>query len=183
MAEEETDQEEGAIEETGQSKKKLFIIVGAVAGVILIAAGLFFTGVFDEPAPVESEVAEQVEGDESEAAEDEPADVPIDGAILYHDLAPPFMVNFQKTSIRVVKLAITVMTASSDVLDAVKTHDPLIRNNILLTLASQDPEELKSTEGKKSLQSLIKDEINKVLADQKINQTVKQVFFTELVMQ
>jgi len=183
MAEEEL--EEGVVEESGQSKKKLFIIIGAaVATLIIIGAALFFTGVFDDPEPVESDVAESIAiegGEEDETGSSE--EVPVGAAVLYQSLTPPFMVNYQQSAIKVVKVAISVMTDRQAVIDAVEMHDPIIRNNILLILAEQDPELLKSTEGKRALQKLIKEDINKILTAQKIKQGITQVFFTELVMQ
>lgn len=179
---EEAENEESA--EKGGSKKKLIIIVGGLVAVLLVAgAGLYFTGFFDEPAPVEqSEGSEGVEesADSSDGGDDSDSE---SKEALYQELKPPFIVNFQGSNIKIIKIAISVMTHNADVLDAVKQHDPVVRNNTLLILASQNPEELKTTEGKLALQGLIKDDVNKVLAAQKISGTVEQVFFTDLVMQ
>lgn len=176
----ETENEEAV--EKGGSKKKLIIIVGGVLAVLLIAgAGLFFTGFFDDPAPVEQ--SEVTEGSE-ESADSADSDAGSESTeALYQELKPPFIVNFQGSNIKIIKIAISVMTHNADVLDAVKQHDPVIRNNTLLILASQNPEELKTTEGKLVLQGLIKDGVNKVLATQKISGSIEQVFFTDLVMQ
>jgi len=183
MAEEEI--EEGVVGESGKSKKKLFIIIGAaVATLIIIGAALFFTGVFDNPEPVESDVAESVateDGDEEETSSSE--EVPVGAAVLYQSLTPPFKVHYQQSGIKVVMVAVSVMTDRQAVIEAVEMHDPIIRNNILLILAAQDPELLKSIEGKRALQKLIKEDINKILAAQKIKKGITQVFFTELVMQ
>ena len=182
MAEAGNEEVEDAAEKGG-SKKKLIIIVGGLVAVLLIAgAGLFFTGFFDDPAPVE-----QSEGTESSEALVDSSDDGDSGSesteALYQELKPPFIVNFQGSSIKIIKIAISVMTHNADVLDAVKQHDPVIRNNTLLILASQNPENLKTTEGKLALQGLIKDGVNKVLATQKISGSIEQVFFTDLVMQ
>ena len=172
MAEQE---EDVASEEKAGSKKKLLIIVGgAVLLLIMTFAGLYFSGFFDEEKI--SETAELSESDSTESAEQA-------GETIYHDMTPPFMVNFSEGKIKILKIAISVMAKGDEVIDAVKKHDPLIRNNILMMLSAQNPEMLKTTDSKEALQASIKEEINKVLAERKVSSKVEDVFFTDLVMQ
>lgn len=184
MAEEE--QEDDVVEAKSGSKKMIIIIAGGVmALLIIVAATLFFTGFFDEKAPVNADDATQElsesentttdDGDEA-ASEDEKQ-------TLYQELKPPFMVNFQGSSIRVMKVSISVMARDEATLEAVKLHNPVIRNNLLLLLSSEDPELLKTSDGKTKLQTSILEEINKVLKERKAKTLVEAVFFTDLVMQ
>lgn len=181
MAEEE---QEVSVEETAGSKKKLIIMIagGLVLLAVLAGAGLYFTGFFEEqkePAAAESSESEQEEAAEKSNEEG-------DGEALvafYQPLTPPFMVNFPDGNIKVLKVAVSVMVNEEKVIDAVKKHDPIIRNNILMLLSTQDPGTFKSADGKGKLQAAIKDEINKVLAKRKVSSKVKEVFFTDLVMQ
>jgi len=176
------------VEKPEGSKKKLIMIIGGVVGVLVIAgAALFFTGFFDaEKSEATTENAEQsaddVGSDNDDVSEGEVEDAET-GAVIYHALTPPFMVNFSGGSIQVMKLAVSVMASEQAVIDAVALHDPVIRNNILMMLSSEDPEVLKSASGKSALQKAIKAEINKVLNNVKVSSTVKNVFFTDLVMQ
>ncbi len=177
MAEQE---EDVASEEKAGSKKKLLIIVGgAVLLLIMTFAGLYFSGFFDEEKI--SETAELSESDSTESAEQ--AGESEAGETIYHDMTPPFMVNFSEGRIKILKIAISVMAKGDEVIDAVKKHDPLIRNNILMMLSAQNPEMLKTTDSKEALQDSIKEEINKVLAERKVSSKVEDVFFTDLVMQ
>lgn len=177
MAEQE---EDVASEEKAGSKKKLLIIVGgAVLLLIMTFAGLYFSGFFDEEKI--SETAELSESDSTESAEQ--AGESEAGETIYHDMTPPFMVNFSEGKIKILKIAISVMAKGDEVIDAVKKHDPLIRNNILMMLSAQNPEMLKTTDSKEALQASIKEEINKVLAERKVSSKVEDVFFTDLVMQ
>jgi len=181
MAEEEQD---ASAEETGKSKKKLIIMVaGGVALLAIIAgAGLYFTGFFEtEKEPVTTESSDSAKEDSAEK-ESEEEDVETTTA-LYQALTPPFMVNFPDGNIKVIKVAISIMVNDEEVIDAVQKHDPLIRNNILMMLSVQDPEALKTAKGKEQLQSSVKEEINKVLVKRKVSSKVKEVFFTDLVMQ
>ena len=178
MAEQE---EDVASEEKAGSKKKLLIIVGGAVLLLLIMtfAGLYFSGFFDEEK--NSETAELSESDSTESAEQ--AGESEAGETIYHDMTPPFMVNFSEGKIKILKIAISVMAKGDEVIDAVKKHDPLIRNNILMMLSAQNPEMLKTTDSKEALQASIKEEINKVLAERKVSSKVEDVFFTDLVMQ
>jgi len=185
MAKEEEQSESG--EKATGSKKKLIMIIGAVVGVLVIAgAGLFFTGFFDD-AKVDPAVEESVDADEPASDNDDSIDGEADAVVantaIYHALTPPFMVNFSGGSIQVMKIAISVMASDQKVIDAVMQHDPVIRNNILMMLSSETPESLKTASGKSGLQSAIKTEINKTLNKVKVSSTVKDVFFTEMVMQ
>lgn len=177
MAEQE---EDVASEEKAGSKKKLLIIAGgAVLLLIMTFAGLYFSGFFDEEKI--SETAELSESNSTESAEQ--AGESEAGETIYHDMTPPFMVNFSEGRIKILKIAISVMAKGDEVIDAVKKHDPLIRNNILMMLSAQNPEMLKTTDSKEALQASIKEEINKVLAERKVSSKVEDVFFTDLVMQ
>ena len=187
MAEEE---QEESVEEAGSSKKKLIIMVagGVVLLAILAGAGLYFTGFFEEekaPVTAESSSSEETLPEGSDSAE-EGAEAEESGdaeETLYQALTPPFMVNFPDGNIKVIKVSMSLMVKDEKVISAVKKHDPVIRNNILMLLSSQDPEGLKTAEGKTQLQAVVKAEINKVLAERKVSSKVLEVFFTDLVMQ
>jgi flagellar FliL protein len=184
MAEEEQDE---SVEQAGGSKKKLIImIVGViVALLIIIVTTLFFAGFFDaeqtaEPSdPAKEASLDAVNEDEGEG-DDEGESV---REVSYYSLSPSFMVNFQNGQIKVLKVDMTLMATDDKVIDAVTLHNPVIRNNILMMLSNQNPETLKTAEGKLALQAAVKNEVNKVLVDKKITSKVQEVFFTDLVMQ
>jgi len=161
----------------------IMIIGGVVALAIAAGAGLYFTGFFeDEPVPEVEKTASAESG--AEAAEEEQSDeADASAETLYHELKPPFMVNFSKGNIRVLKVTLSLMAKAEKTVEAVKLHDPVIRNNILMLLSSEDLNVLKTADGKAKLQVSIKEEINKVLAERKTSSKVEEVFFTELVMQ
>lgn len=176
------EEEQGtSVEETGKSKKKLMMIA---AGVVLLAmmagAGLYFSGFFEETPPVEAELQNSTNADSESASSSEGEE----GAKnIYEALSPPFMVNFSDSDIKLMKLAISLMAKDEQVISALKQHNPVIRNNILMLLSAQNPELLKTAEGKEQLQVEIQETVNKVLAERKVSSKVKGVFFTDLVMQ
>ncbi len=180
MAEEEQDE---SVEQAGGSKKKLIIMIvgGVVALLIIIATTLFFAGFFDAEETAEpSDPAKEASLDTVNEDEGEGESV---REVSYYPLSPSFLVNFQNGQIKVLKVDMTLMATDDKVIDAVTLHNPVIRNNILMILSNQNPETLKTAEGKLALQAAVKNEVNKVLADKKITQKVEEVFFTDLVMQ
>jgi len=181
MAEEK--EEDEIVEEGGGKKKKMIMIIGGVVALAIAAgAGLYFTGFFeDEPVPEVEKTASAESG--AEEAEEQSDDADADAETLYHEMKPPFMVNFSKGNIRVLKVTLSLMAKAEKTVEAVKLHDPVIRNNILMLLSSEDLNVLKTADGKAKLQASIKEEINKVLAERKTSSKVEEVFFTELVMQ
>lgn len=186
MAEEEQELDEAVDEAGGSKKKKMIMIAGGVVFLLIAAgAGLYFTGFFEEEAPVAVELSEASKSDSSEKETDESEEVEGDDApeIFYQALKPPFMVNFPGGNIKVIKVAMSIMAKDEAVIDAIKLHDPVIRNNILMMLSGEDPEVLKTEEGKVQLQAAVKVEINKLLAERKVSSKVNEVFFTDLVMQ
>lgn len=141
-----------------------------------------------DSAKESDELAEGQSGDLAEQSDnaseaDDAGSVSSGEPVIYETLMPAFKVNFPHSTVNILKISVSIMTKSQDVIDAVKMHDPLIRNNVLLLLSSQDPEVLKLTAGKLELQSVIKQDINKVLAANGIRENVIEVFFTEMVMQ
>jgi len=181
MAEEEI-KEEGVEEGGGKKKKMIMIIGGVVALAIMVGAGLYFTGFFEDevsPAVEGAPTTESTNKADVEASEEGGAST----ESFYHEMKPAFMVNFSKGNIRVLKVNLSLMVKNEKAIDAVKLHDPVIRNNILMLLSGEDLEVLKTADGKATLQASIKGEINKVLEERKEPAKVDEVFFTEMVMQ
>ena len=166
MAEE---QETNIAEGQGKSKKGLlFIIIGAV---VLIAVGvgvaLMLMGGGDETADGEAEAVEEVAA---------PAE--------YLPLEPPMVVNFERsTAVRFLQVSMEVMARDKQVIDEVRLHMPVIRNNLNLILAQQDPAVIRTREGKEQLRAELLAEIQNILAAQGASGTVEDIYFTSFVMQ
>lgn len=104
----------------------------------------------------------------------------------YLALDPEFIVNFeQPQGPRYLQVALQVMARDEGVLDALRAHMPVIRNNILLLLSGQTHEQVRTREGKEQLRAALVRTINKVLADEGGDDPgqVESVYFTSFVMQ
>ncbi|QSA97643.1 flagellar basal body-associated FliL family protein [Methylococcus sp. EFPC2] len=168
-------------EKTKKSSKGIILaVVGTIVLTLAVVAGtLYFLGIFPPKEHGSSERAQAgAEGSHEEAAK---ASHPL----VYLPLTPPFTANFKgDPEVRLIQVEITVAATDKAVLDTVTKHSPMIRNNLLLLLSSQDPAVLKTAEGKETFRGQIKESIKKVVVEQSDKTTgVDEVFFTGFVMQ
>ncbi|ADE16643.1 flagellar basal body-associated protein FliL [Nitrosococcus halophilus Nc 4] len=158
----------------GTSKKTLIILISTIVMlVVAIAVGvvLFLTGALTPKAATGEAAA-------NPKAPQHPA--------IYHSLDPAFVVNFYRQSqqqVRFLQVKMEAMARDSEIIEAIKTHTPAIRNNLLLLLSHQDYETIHTVEGKGQLREAARDEINQVLEDQAGIKGVEAVYFTSFIMQ
>ncbi|HKJ21855.1 MAG TPA: flagellar basal body-associated FliL family protein [Gammaproteobacteria bacterium] len=103
---------------------------------------------------------------------------------LYLALDPPFVVNFaDKNQMRFLQVAIEVMAYDAKAIDAVKENMPVLRNNLVMLLSSQDADTLFSLAGKEKLRTQALEAIQKVVKKRTGHKGVQSVYFTSFVMQ
>lgn len=103
---------------------------------------------------------------------------------IFYAFDPAFVVNIKgarRNSFLQVK--IQVMTQYPEVADALKRYEPIIRNDLLLLFSNQTYKTLRTINAKKTLQTLTKRRINKILRDRTGAGGVEGVYFTSFVMQ
>lgn len=163
--------------EEKKSSKMLWIIIGGVLSLTLIVGGTLYGMGMLSSDDAQVEDAENAAVSESDAESDKPDDS------VYHSLSP-FVVNFQKgAGAKLMQVSMTALVKSQDVATAMEKHDPVIRNNLLLLLGGQVPEELRTREGKEGLRKLVLKEIQAILETRTGNKGIKDIFFTGFVMQ
>jgi flagellar FliL protein len=103
---------------------------------------------------------------------------------VFFELAPPFVVNFTNPGrTRFLQVAVQVAAESPAVVENIQKFAPVIRNNLVLLLSSQNSEELRSREGKEKLRGEVLTEIQTILKERAGSAGVREVFFTSFVMQ
>jgi flagellar FliL protein len=103
---------------------------------------------------------------------------------LYYDMSKPLTVNFPKSSpIQLAQISISFMVAGEEAMEAVKKHEPMIRNNLLMMLAAQNAGNLIAREEKEKLRTAMLQEVIEVLKKMTGKNQVKELFFTSFVMQ
>lgn len=171
--------------EEKKSSKKLIIIIVILVLLIGGGAGAYFFLMGDSGAETE----ESIEISDKKAEKEGKADDEVDSAgvkleSLYYDMSKPLIVDFPRgSSIRLIQISVSLMVKGQETLDALKKHDPMIRNNLLMLISSQSGEDLASREGKEKLKEAMKLEVGNVLKKMSGSDRLKEVFFTAFVMQ
>lgn len=159
-------------EKAGKDKKsgKKWFIIAAV--VILLAGGAGAAFYFLKH---DSAKAEKVaHSEEEEAAPEE----------LYYEMNKPLTVNFpDNSSIQLAQISVSLLVAGEESVEAVKKHEPMIRNNLLMMLAAQNVDNLITREEKEKLRAAMLQEVTTVLKKMTGKSQVKELFFTSFVMQ
>ena len=75
------------------------------------------------------------------------------------------------------------MTRSTEAIEAMKKHSPMIRNNLLILFSGQKAKTLRTIKGKEALRSAVLKEIQKILESELGKAEVEAVYFTSFVMQ
>ena len=112
-------------------------------------------------------------------AEDAP---PAGSQVAYVELAPSFVANYQSSKIRYLKADVTLRVEDAGTADAVKRHEPLIRNNLVMLFSRQSEEALQSPEGRQHLKDEALQEVISALQSESEPTEVKEVLFTSFIV-
>jgi len=161
----------------GEEKKssKLIIIIAVILLIVGAAAGYYFMAGNSEVVDEENvEEIEEVAEEESDAANEK----------LYYDMSQSLIVNFPKGSgASLIQVSVSLLVKGAETIDAIKKHEPMIRNNLLMAISAKGAANLKTREGKEALREVMLDEVGKVMERMTRKNKVKDLFFTAFVMQ
>ncbi|MCK5122412.1 MAG: flagellar basal body-associated FliL family protein [Methylococcales bacterium] len=154
------------------SKKKSSKLIMILVAVILFLAGGGASFYFLPGDSAETE-AELVEGEAE----------PISEAV-YYDLGKSLIVNFPKGSgASLIQISVTLLVEDEESIDALKKHEPMMRNNLLMAISAKGSANLMTREGKEALRAEMLKEIGSVMEKMTGQNKVKDIFFTTFVMQ
>ncbi|PCJ21934.1 MAG: hypothetical protein COB04_01780 [Gammaproteobacteria bacterium] len=163
------------VDESGGSNKKMVIIFAVLIFVAVVGtgAGMYF---FLQPKGAAST-------DGAGGADAAPVVVQKKEAI-YHQMKPAFIVNFKADGKQhFLQVSLSVMARERDAIDAVRTHTPLLRNNLVLLFSTQNFTNLQTPEGKDVLRQLALEEVQGLVEQEIGRPGIEQVLFTNFVMQ
>ncbi|HBG30451.1 MAG TPA: flagellar basal body protein FliL [Gammaproteobacteria bacterium] len=153
----------------GRSKTLILIVVLALALGAGAAAGAWF--LWGRTGP-------------GEAQSDPVAGAHAAASTVFFTLEPSFVVNFELPSpVRFLQVTVELELGSAADEEAVKKHQPVIRNNLLLLFSAQDYEGLRTREDKERLREAVLQEVRSILKERAGRDGVVQVYFTHFVMQ
>jgi flagellar FliL protein len=158
--------------------KKMLIIIIAVVVVIGGGVGAYFMFGSDRGQ-------EQTAGQGKDKSKDKKSEVAKKEPAIYVKLDPPFVVNFDANGVmRFLQVTVEVMTRDAATAAAIKSNDPMIRNNLLLLFGNQKSGDITTLEGKEKLRADALEVVAKVVAiEGGDGKKVEQLFFTAFVMQ
>lgn len=168
------DEEQGVeAEPEKKGKSKLMLIIGAV---VLLGGGGFGAKMF-----LGSD-AEPEEGDAPTEAEVETAK---NQSARYYPILPPLTTNFSDDQgrRRFMQVSLEIRTQEQSVVDAVKDHNAVIRNALLMAYSDIEYDAVISREGKEALRQLSLTEVQRVLEEQIGVPGIDDIFFTAFVIQ
>jgi flagellar FliL protein len=178
------DDEELAVEEQagdGGKKKKLILIGVGVLVLLLAVGGGAYWFLMDSP---DSDVMVEEGAEGAEGAEGGGLFSSGQEKAIYHTLKPKFITTFEANRRqRYVQLEVTLVTRDSEVIKGVITHQPLIRNALVLLIAEQDYLALQTQEGKTELRAAALAAVQDILSRETGIPGIEKVLFTEFVMQ
>lgn len=162
--------------ETGESTgnggkgRRAWIAIGGGA-LVLVAAGIFGFAALRGPSS-------------SPGANGEVNAVDA-GPALYTSLHPPLVVNFTDSTGQrhFMQVTMELMAREKDVIEAVRTHAPAIRNRLILLYGNTDYEAAITRDGKEKMLSDALAEVQAVLRDTIGRDGVEAVYFTNLLIQ
>jgi flagellar FliL protein len=178
MAVEETEVAEAPIKSGGGMLGKVII---AVVAIVLIGVGAF----------AGPRLLDMIKGTpDADTAEADPemaaaADKPVDGPEIYQSLLPPLVVNIKDAygDVHYMQLSMEAMARDQNVINAIREHTPLIRNNLILLYGSASYEAVTTREGKEQLLADGLAEIRAVMKSRIGDADVEALYFTALVIQ
>ena len=167
MADEEQIDEaaEGEVTEGGGKSRK-GLVIGLVAMLVLGGGGFgawkFLGGKSDGKAKVEEKLPPR-----------------------YVTLDPPFVVNFEAESVvRFLQVTIDVMTRDASIETLIKSHDPRVRNDLLMILGNQSYSTVSTLEGKEALRKRSLDSVKAIVQEMGGDPAkLEALYFTSFVMQ
>ena len=103
---------------------------------------------------------------------------------IYYTLDSNLVVNFRGGSrTRYLQVGIEVMSRDPQAIEALRSHNAVIRNNLIMLLSDQSSEDLATREGKETLQREALAEIQAVLLERHGEPGIESLYFTSFVMQ
>ncbi len=185
---------DGAVDESKQKKKKLFMFIGLAVLLVVISVGATFfvvSKMMGGKKPGGEDGASASESSESAEVAAKPA--------IYFPLKT-FTVNYDVNGRqRFLQAELTLMYRDETVLKTLELHMPALRNSLVMLLSRQVFDELQTAEGKEKLRTDALAEIQGIIAketaaaaakseekdakEKPSNANVEQVLFTQFVMQ
>lgn len=104
---------------------------------------------------------------------------------IYHSLEPPFVVNLSGTNrSRFMQIKVQVMSREEKVIAALEKNDAALRHSVIMLLAHQSSETMRSVQGREQVRAQALSELQQVLSNVAgLAEGLEAVYFTDFVIQ
>lgn len=103
---------------------------------------------------------------------------------LYLPMDPPLVVSLNDAgSIRFLQVTVELMARDEHVINDLKTHTPVIRNNLLMLMGGQDINALTNRDEKEKLRKAALAEVQKIIKANTGEPGLEDLYFTSFVVQ
>ena len=178
MADDETEVTEAPAKPAGRLMSKLMI---GGAALVLIGAGVVAGPLLLDRFSGASEDEATESGDATTAEDASPVSRPA----LYQSLLPPLIVNIKDANgdVHFMQMSMEAMSREQRVINAIREHTTVIRNNLILLYGTATYESVTTREGKEKLLADGLAEIRSIMAPYIGDGEVEALYFTALVIQ
>ena len=178
------DGEEGAEAEPAKKKSKKGLFIGAGLFLVVIAIGVPLAIMMTKPKKeVEAKSAEKVEvdvsKDESHKLSKEAEEEVEEGEEVLGAIAPvdPFVVNLKGG--RFIRLQMQLEFVERDIPSRLLQRAPIVRDAVITLLTTKTADDMLERDGKEKLRKELRNLVNEAMK----KELVKQVYFTQFVVQ
>ncbi len=106
------------------------------------------------------------------------------GPPIYLPLDPALVVSFEdQGAVRFLQVTVEVMARADQAIEAVSTHTPVIRNNLLMLMGGKSLADLTNREGKEMLRTAALAEVQSILEEFDSEANIEDLYFTSFVVQ
>ncbi len=116
-----------------------------------------------------------------QAEEDAEGEAPAE-EVIYVELKPSFVTNYQARKIRYLKADITLKVSNGATAEAVSRHTQPIRHNLVMLFSRQLEEELGTMEGKQKLKEDAMQEVIQALEMEGEPADIQDILFTSFIV-
>ncbi|WP_028117911.1 flagellar basal body-associated FliL family protein [Ferrimonas senticii] len=160
------------VNDVGNRNNKKRIIIAVVALVVLLSAAvggwLWFADSSEPPLTAPSAGSQPVQPSES----------------MYVSLPQPFLFNLQNSSRSyLVQIKVQLQVRGAVAHEQARKHSPLLRDALLKTFSSADPEALRTAEGKDELRARSLLDVQAAMQTVSGHPQIERVLFTGFIMQ
>lgn len=154
-----------------ENKKLLLIILGVLTLLLAMVAAVGITWYV-------------LTSSNATSPDTKPLFVSRDRGAVYEELKEPFVVNYNANGrARYLQVSVSLLGRDKKSMDALREHQPLLRNELVMLLSAQSFEAMLTAPGKEAVRVQATERVQEIARNLLGQPVVEQVLFTNFVLQ